>query len=482
MVQPAKPRPSSAAILIRDTHPIQVYLAKRGRNQLFYPGFHSFLGGSIQKEDWEIGKTFAPEMDEELKAEMVALLREIFEETGLLLVTPFPDPKRLYLERKGLLEGKLSLKHILEKLHVQPDPSYWIPLGRKTTPPLFPIRYQTRFFLAKVPPEADIEIWPGELESGAWFTREEALRQWENREILIPPPVVILLQLMDGALDSPEQIEKLRYLDDENLEKEVLLIPFDPLCQLLPLKTDTVPPATHTNCYFIGRKRFYILDPAPSDPKEQEFLLKGIQKRISQGDRPVAILLTHYHRDHVGAALKASQAFEIPIYGHPKTEEMILAKGDKGIPGFRIHRYLKGGEILSEVDMGKMEVHFTPGHSPDHLAYYFPEESLLFCGDLVSTLSSILVPPKPKGSLAEYMKSLHHIAKLEYQWLLPSHGPPTTLGKETVLQFIEHRQQRENQFLKALAEKERTKEELLQIIYGREVPEKMLDFAAYNVP
>ena len=464
----SQPRPSASVILYRSQSQT-VFLARRSQHQRFYPGFYSFIGGGVIEEDRTLAKKLRLE---EEGVELIAALREVFEETGLLFTRPFLSPEKLQKDRQDLLNGVLSFSQLLEKHRLSPFPSPLLPLGRKTTPSFFPIRYQTRFFLVEVPQGVEPEIWPGELEEGQWFFLSSLLENWERRKILLPPPVVVLLKKLVNCKGS---FSPLLYLDDQNLENQIFLIPLDPYVSMLPLKTPTVPPAEFTNAYFIGDKKFYLLDPAPSDPLEQEKLVKAIEEKLEHGATFLGLLLTHYHRDHIGSASLLKKRFSCPLYAHPLTEKCLRQKGIS----LSIDHYLTHGQVLQESDGGTLQVFHTPGHSPDHCVFLL-ENHCLFVGDLISTISSILIPPSPKGSLADYLHSLREIQKLSFVWLLPSHGYPTTQGEKVIQEYLEHRRERLQQILASL-QRASTFEEILDEVYGKEVPPHMLSYAAMSL-
>lgn len=470
------PRDSCAVILSKwegDLH--QVFLVQRSIKQKFFPGFFAFPGGATEPED----RTFHfPESEDELSTEIATAVREIFEETGVLLANSASIPYgKLPSLRQDLLDGKISFREILEKTRTQMDPTLLHPLGRKTTPPFSPLRFQTRFFWAPVPSGQEPKIWPGELKDGLWIAPEEALKRWKCREILIAPPVIVLLKAMTKKKKPSEFLEDLKFLDDEILKDYPFRITIDPSCEMVPLLTPTVPPAAYTNCFFIGQRDFYILDPGPVDPEEQDYLCRALEARIQEGKKPLGILVSHYHHDHIGAVETLRERFSLEVYSHPSTVTHLEAKGMK----MDVHHFLKEGQKLPGIPEGPLEVLYTPGHSPDHCCFFLREGSLLFGGDMVSTLSSVIIPPPPKGDLRAYMASLDRLLQLNPRWLFPSHGPPTAQGTKKIEGYIRHRQQREVQLMAAIEEGNRRVEDLLMAIYGDEIDEKMYTFAGYNI-
>src|SRR5205807_10255216 len=119
-------------------------------------------------------------------------------------------------------------------------------------------------------------------------------------------------------------------------------------------------------------------------------------------------------------------------------------------------RLLRDGE---KIDLGTapdgagrwhLEAVFTPGHAPGHLAFWEPRYRLLFAGDMVSTLSSIIIAP-PEGDLAIYLDSLHKLRALRARLLLPAHGSPSARAGHVLDESLSHRAKREAQLVELLS-------------------------------
>lgn len=83
------------------------------------------------------------------------------------------------------------------------------------------------------------------------------------------------------------------------------------------------------------------------------------------------VLLTHHHEDHIGGAEKLMFDYDCPILGGTYDETRGV------LPP--LARSLEDGDRISIGKTGTvMEI---PGHTLGHLAFYFPEDRLLFCGD-----------------------------------------------------------------------------------------------------
>ncbi len=116
-------------------------------------------------------------------------------------------------------------------------------------------------------------------------------------------------------------------------------------------------------CYILTQNGVCVcVDPSESDPVK-EFI-------DDNGYTLEAILITHYHEDHIAGALELKGERKVPILG-PK---------HKDLP-FLDQEVMEGDEI--SLGPFAMEVIHAPGHTMEHLMYYFPELKLLFCGDVV---------------------------------------------------------------------------------------------------
>jgi glyoxylase-like metal-dependent hydrolase (beta-lactamase superfamily II) len=107
---------------------------------------------------------------------------------------------------------------------------------------------------------------------------------------------------------------------------------------------------------------------------------------------------------------------------------------------------LADGELLH----GRYRALHTPGHARGHVAFLDERTGALLAGDMVSTLSTIVIDP-PEGDMADYLASLARLRELAPRTLFPAHGSPTQGALEKLDEYLAHRRAREEKVVVALA-------------------------------
>ena len=207
-----------------------------------------------------------------------------------------------------------------------------------------------------------------------------------------------------------------------------------------------------TNTYLVGVKDPILVDTGAGVPDYLALLLDYLAKRGWK--RPVRILLTHRHRDHMGGVSQLRELF-------PGVSVSKMLFRDPELPGPMEN--LRDGEAVRGDGVTLIPIH-TPGHASDHLCYYLVEENALFSGDLILGGSTTVIPPDD-GDLADYMASLQRLQALPIRRIYPAHGPVIEDGPAKIREYIEHRLMRERQILEALDDGLRAIPEMVARIY-----------------
>ncbi len=458
-----KKRQAVSIILTRNPDNNEIYLVERNPDLKFFGGYYAFPGGTLDRGDDDIPLRNDAGIGQEEVPYILAAAREVFEETGILLShgeTPVPAG-RLNAYRQQLLQDEIAFAPMLKREGHYLEASDYHFVCTLLTPEFAPVRYDTRFYWVQLPDNQMPEIVKGELVAGDFYRADTALEKWWAGGMDIVPPVVFMLQHMQTCSLREAMVEVLAEAQAYS-EGEIHQIYFTPGIQMLPLVTRTLPPATHTNAYLIGESALYLVDPAASDPREQQRLWTYLDKRLSEGRVLKGILLTHHHSDHVGAVAECQKRYDLPLFAHENT----ISK----LPHLHFDGAFKHGDVL---DLGKspdgksgwkLEVLHTPGHASGHLALRENRYGAVIAGDMISTLSTIVISP-PDGHLATYMKSLELLKSVTDGCIYPSHGSAVKDGKGVLEYFIRHRQEREEKLMHALNSKPQSVTELVQQVY-----------------
>ncbi len=209
----------------------------------------------------------------------------------------------------------------------------------------------------------------------------------------------------------------------------------------MPLRTPTLPPATHTNTYLIGQRALVVVDPATPHRKEQAKLEALLDARLAAGARLRCLFLTHHHMDHVGHVVRLRKRYGVPVVGHALTRELLA-------PTIPVDDLLDEGDLI-ELDDGPWKVLHTPGHATGHLCLLNGTGDLI-CGDMVAGEGTIVLDP-PQGDLGHYLASLSRLRDLQPSCLHPAHGPAIPAAVEKLQEYIDHRNLRTGQVRAALA-------------------------------
>ncbi len=132
--------------------------------------------------------------------------------------------------------------------------------------------------------------------------------------------------------------------------------------------------------------------------------------------------------------------------------------------------------------VGPFLAYSTPGHATDHVAFVLDEGPsgglVVFCGDVVLGQGSTIVPPRSGGgSLADYLASLDLLGSLGASLMCPGHGPWIEDPTGKLIEYREHRLERERLLVEALESGRRSTDELLDVAW-HDVPEAMRPAAA----
>ena len=194
-----------------------------------------------------------------------------------------------------------------------------------------------------------------------------------------------------------------------------------------------------TNCYVVAPgpgEECLIIDPGQdAEPGVTDVI-------ASYRLRPVAVLATHGHIDHIWSVAPVCDARGIPAYIHP-ADRALLSNPAKGFPlavGQQLLRGLTFTEPADVIELAdgmtltlagvELLVDHAPGHTPGSVTFRSPEQ-VLFSGDLLFA-GSIGRTDLPGGDYPAILDSLARVCLTlpDDTRVLPGHGPQTTIGAE----------------------------------------------------
>ncbi|HEX5166629.1 MAG TPA: MBL fold metallo-hydrolase [Thermomicrobiales bacterium] len=164
-------------------------------------------------------------------------------------------------------------------------------------------------------------------------------------------------------------------------------------------------------------------------PPEVEIELDG--EVVEHGVRPVALMITHTHWDHIGDVAAIADRFAVPVIVHEIERDRLEHPGGGPIeiPPAKVDRTVREGD---EIALGshRFVVLHTPGHSPGQISLYSAADDLMFGGDTLFPNGYGRVDI-PGASEAETLATIRRLLTLpDAVTVYTGHGLPTTVGKE----------------------------------------------------
>ncbi len=405
----------------------EIVLVKRRKNLRAFSGYDAFPGGKIEASDMQ-ENSFAIE-----PSIWGGAVREVQEELGIDLLT--------------------------EKILVVKN------LGKFLTPSFNPRRFLNTTLIIELSHRPNLKIDKRELESGSWNSSLFFLQEYEKGNLLLVPPVKTIIEALAKRAD-PEEVFISLVKEFEKPFYEIA--PLNDLF-ILPIPSNTLPPATTTNAFIIDG---VLVDPSPKDGATLKELMLYLKTKTLR-----AILLTHHHPDHREYAREIALDLGLPIMTSSYTAKEL--KNDLGEDYFEgiSHKLIKEGDVVGEWLTRKILVLEVPGHDEGQLALASQDYTWIIVGDLIQGLGTVVIAP-PEGNMKKYFNSLKRCIALNPKVIIPSHG--IALGSAYYLeQALEHRVLREKQVLEVIKEG-KTADEALSIIYPR-LHKKLIPLALCNI-
>ena len=523
------PRASATIVVVRDGDAgLEVLLLRRAERGDQNSGAWVFPGGLVDAGDHECadlcGAVSEAEVNAHLKTErglgyLVAAVRECFEECGLLYARPVRGDAPLVrfggetaeafdAWRGPLHRNERSLREFCEGagLQLAVDQlvyfSHWVtPLGRAK-------RFDTRFFIAAMPHGQSAVHDGTELVEQRWVRPVDALAADAGLHLMTPTRTTLELlrphasaqavMAWAAARGPVEQTQphlgsgsggtrpvlphepawaELRRLDPQGAgTASYELVPgravrLSERVIRVTAANASVMTGPGTNTYLVGdldANVWAVVDPGPPDSAHVDAVLAAAPGPIRW------ILATHTHLDHSPATVALRERTGAAVLGriadHPERQD----------GSFAPDAWLEDDERVALGAGTTLRALRTPGHASNHLCFLLEEERLLFTGDHVMQMSTVVINP-PDGDMAAYIGSLASLLSLELEWLAPGHGFLMDQPHQAIRAVIAHRGRREAKVRDALSRLgDADATALLRAVYD-DVPDRLHPVAARSL-
>jgi 8-oxo-dGTP pyrophosphatase MutT (NUDIX family) len=222
MPEPATPNPASTVVLVRPEAGggVEVFMNRRPPNMETYAGAYVFPGGRLEADDGseemlrlmrglspaQAQEFFGAELKPEFcLAHWVAAIRELFEEAGVHFFVdatgkalPAGRQKLLARKRAALQRGELSFLNLLQSEQLHCDVSSLVYFFHRVTPEHYAIRFDTRFYMAALPPGQAPIHYSEEVAESLWINAGEALDRFAGGRFPLMPPTIAVLRTLLG--------------------------------------------------------------------------------------------------------------------------------------------------------------------------------------------------------------------------------------------------------------------------------------------
>ena len=228
-----QPRNASTVVLLRpgDNGDFEILLTRRPPQMRFLGGYYVFPGGAVHRDDYSSkvlercrglsandARRILGTDDNANQAlgHWVAVVRELFEEVGVLLCLTesgddldLRDPgakDRIELKRQAIVKNELDFGSFLESENLICDLSRAIYFDHWVTPEIYSMRFDTRFYIAKLPSYQIPLAASEEVIDSLWVLPQDALSRINRQDFpLLPPTTTVLAEL--GQISTWQELQ-----------------------------------------------------------------------------------------------------------------------------------------------------------------------------------------------------------------------------------------------------------------------------------
>ena len=414
---PVEPRPAATVVLLRHgLGGVEVLLTHRPSSMVFAPDMHVFPGGRVDATDGDArlatrsvvsGSEAAAALGGDLApgaalATFVAAIREVFEETGVLLADG-AAPAALEVGRAELLHVPGAFAPMVDALDLRLRTDLLVPLSRWVTPPGLPRRFDARFFAAELPAGAEMSLLGGEVAGHAWHTPRAALDEMAAGRLGMWLPTSTTLQQLEhvGSFDEIRARMAPGAAGAVEIDEPV------PGVTRITMPWGGGVAGQPVSAYVVGGSSVVLVDPGDPTSDALERVLGHVAER---GATIARVALTHAAPDHAAGAEALRDAVDAPVLVGPG--------GGHDLP-YRVDEVADGAVI--EAGSMALRAVATPGPAPEHLAFVVEDDGArpiaVIVGDLDGMRGARSLPgPSDDGAWARSVERLRAIAP-DVPWL-----------------------------------------------------------------
>jgi 8-oxo-dGTP pyrophosphatase MutT (NUDIX family) len=215
-----RPRFASTVVLVQpdESGGFEVLLTRRPEEMRFLGGFYVFPGGTVHAADYSTailqrcrgisgakaqGMLAGRHEPDEALGHWVAVMRELFEEVGVLLCVnekdetlELNDPaesKRIEIARRAIVAGEVGFGNFLQSENLFCDLTKTRYFDHWVTPEIYSMRFDTCFYIAVLPANQKALSHSEEVTHSLWIKAETALARLDRRDFPILPPTTTVL-------------------------------------------------------------------------------------------------------------------------------------------------------------------------------------------------------------------------------------------------------------------------------------------------
>lgn len=207
---------------------------------------------------------------------------------------------------------------------------------------------------------------------------------------------------------------------------------------------------TNTYVVRVGDGEAVVIDPGPPIAAHVDAIEAATREL---GLQVAAILVTHGHPDHFPAAAPLARRTGAPVWAHANVR-------------FAHDRELGDRQRL-EFAGATLEIIEAPGHTFDHLVFNLCEEGALFTGDVILGHGTVVIAP-PGGAMRPYQHTLERLLREhgDAHAIYGGHGEAIGDPRAKIVEYIEHRRERERELIAQLERGAATIPDLVRAIYA----------------